>query len=147
MSWAKLLGPPAPCSGCGVELSWQRCTVQDRFIWADAEGRTQVATGLPHPLTVAYGIGERILAATTGPKRKRGPMPSDEECDFYSVVINCPWACGTPHLHRHDDRPTYGPLHGPEDVEWCCHEPMHLRPSGWHCRARCGATRPFLVAV
>lgn len=133
-----------PCSGCGEPLSWYADLQADEYRWADAEGRTEVPTGLPHPLTVAYEIGQRILAATTGPKRKRGPMPTDAECGYYSVIINSPYAFGRPHVHVHDRQPLHGHGLGPDDLPWCCDWPMRLRPSGWHCRARCGAVRPLL---
>lgn len=143
MTLLDLLGPPGACSGCGVPMAWQVSATEDRFVWADADGKTSVPTGLPHPLEVAKEIGDRMMAATTGPKRKRGPMPSDEEMDYYSVVIGTPWAFGSPHLHRHDAGPFHGAGHAPSDVPWHCSEPMHLRPSGWHCRARCGAVLAY----
>lgn len=147
MAFSDLFNPPEPCSGCGAMLAWQVARDRDEYVWADADGCTQVPTGLPEPLAVAYEIGQRITAATTGPKRKRGPMPSEEEVAWYSVVINCPTAYGTPHIHRHDARPLHGPGHSPADVAWHCGEPMRLRPSGWHCRARCGHVEPVLAAV
>lgn len=133
--------PPGRCSGCDTVLCWQPARGEDRYVWADLQGNTQVPTGKPHPLAVASEIGRRMRLATTGPKRSRGVMPSDEEMNYYSVIIGCPWAYGSPHIHKHDAQPMHGHSQAPDDLPWHCGEPMHLRPSGWHCRARCGATQ------
>lgn len=138
MNWLDLLTPPGTCSGCGAAMSWQ-ASADDRFVWADANGRTVVPTGAPSPYDVLKDVGDRIMAATTGPKRKRGPMPAPEDVQVYSILVGNPNALGRPDLHRHDHEPLHGMGHEPADVPWCCDMPMHLRPSGWHCREKCGA--------
>lgn len=138
MNWLDVMTPPAPCSVCGTMLSWQVAPSEDRFIWADADGKRVVPTGHPSPWEVLKVIGDQMIAATTGPKRKRGPMPAEEDMQVYSILVGDPNALGRPDLHRHDHQPLHGMGHEPADVPWCCDMPMHLRPSGWHCRERCG---------
>lgn len=142
-----------PCWLCGDVLHRVADTAADEWAWEDQDSKrfgtdSDLRHVRPSPPGLAAGFPDcpdgRLaeLAALMDSAHKHAKRKGVDLTWVY-------WACareysglkvrleaGTFHQHqvRSSDLPSRD---GPPPPE-CCGWPMRLRPSGWHCRQRCG---------